>query len=736
MYRPTSLAPLVFVLAFFGLASCSHTAFGAELLKVRKADGTESQLLQKVITVGERTNVREAPNTRAKSKGVGPFSVFYQLKTDDGGEEENGFYRIVSDPKDKDNPDRIRWVKKDSVQIWATRFAIKPTEINDETTFKVKISSKGGGTAEYHPEKIPKDAKAYSFVLKADESDEAGEGEGELEVAFCVARLEDNGMNAQLNQLGEMALEVVFVIEDSPYLKIDYKDEGKEFKRYVEELAAKWAATIEKQRAGGDVPVRMALVSYSDVSGSNTTRKPRVLVPLTEDLGEWMAGFDRVTGSDEQARDSYVDGFSGVDMAIQNAGWSNNSAKQIIVLGNSPMQPDRGTRRSGQMPFNHYLNWLDDRSDSFWADKSDAEFKETFGDNTCGKTTGSLLGDAFQLGGNQGDELRRSKYLHCIHIGQTLEQRLDRVGDEKDKGREKIDKLNEIDSQIAEKLRGMTSGESAVALSEAGLIPLAVTLYLVRTFDIYDGIAQATFKSLAQNDRYEGYYTHMNPEGSDIDRVVNQLDERIKSAIGLIADVARGNEKKALKGQAKNSNEMTKPIFRIVGSELSAEEQIKNPVLVGTASLRDPDNGRSVGEKVVMVSKEELLRLKSTLGAMYDTFQKKRKAAARQNVKTLLDELQKSLATAASGQKLDENTELAELITDLPLRTEALRLTASDIAVMSTDAFDSWLEDIELAEQRTTELIEGDQGRWISINGIEELSSSQRYAFLRLSELP
>ena len=165
MYRPTALAPLVFVLAFFGLASCSHTAFGAELLKVRKADGTESQLLQKVITVGDRTNVREAPNTRAKSKGVGPFSVFYQLKTDDGGEEENGFYRIVSDPKDKDNPDRIRWVEKDSVQIWATRFAIKPTEINDETTFKVKITSKGGGTAEYRPEKIPKDAKAYSFVL-------------------------------------------------------------------------------------------------------------------------------------------------------------------------------------------------------------------------------------------------------------------------------------------------------------------------------------------------------------------------------------------------------------------------------------------------------------------------------------------------------------------------------------------------------------------------------------------
>ena len=63
-----------------------------------------------------------------------------------------------------------------------------------------------------------------------------------------------------------------------------------------------------------------------------------------------------------------------------------------------------------------------------------------------------------------------------------------------------------------------------------------------------------------------------------------------------------------------------------------------------------------------------------------------------------------------------------------------MRLTAGDLAVMSTDAFDSWLEDVQLAKQRSTELKSGDQGRWISINGLSE--SKTRYAFLRLSELP
>ena len=733
-----AIGSISLVLCFIVCISCCSNSiiFAAELLKVKKPDGSEGQLLQKVITVKQSNQIKSAPNDRIKIDGrIGPFNVFYQLKTDDGGVEENGYYRIVSSPDDKDDAGKIKWIKKEEVQIWATRFAIKPTEINSETTFKVDITSKGGGTAEYHPEAIPKDAKAYSFVLKADESDDAGEGDGELEVAFCVARLADEGMNAQLNQLGDMALEVAFVIEDSKYLKMDYKDEGKEFKSYVQSLAAKWAATIDKKRSEGDVPVRMALISYSDVSESNPNKTPKVLVSLTSDLDKWVAGFNQLTGNDDQAKDKYVDGFSGVNTTINDAGWGANSAKQIIVLGNSPFQPDRGRQRSGPMPFKHYIDWLDDRSYSYWDKDSDTEFKGTFGENTSGKTSVSLLSDAFQLGGNQGDELRRSKYLHCIHIGQTLEQQMDTWGDEKGKGREKIEEFNKLDNKLAAELSGKSPGEAAVILYEADLIPLAVTLYMVRSFDIFDGIAQRTLKGLAQSNRYDGYYTHMNPTGADIDRVVDELDERIEKAIALITDVSRGNEDEALSNKDQNDNEMTKPIFRIVGSELSAKEIIQNPVQVGTASLRDSENGRSVGEKVVMVSQQELKRLGATLDSMYEKFQSKRKAAARQNIKNILDDLQESLAAAASGQEIDENTELSELITDLPLRTEALRLTASDIAVMSTDAFDSWLEDVQLAENRSTELLDGDQERWISINGLEE-SASRRYAFLRLSELP
>ena len=709
---------------------------------VKKPDGSEGQLLQKVITVKQSNQIKSAPNDNIKIDGrIGPFNVFYQLKTDDGGVEENGYYRIVSSPDDKDDAEKIKWIKKEEVQIWATRFAIKPTEINSETTFKVDITSKGGGTAEYHPEAIPKDAKAYSFVLKADESDDAGEGDGELEVAFCVARIEDDGMNASLNQLGEMALEIAFVIEDGQYLTRDYMDEGKEFIEYIKKLAAKWSATIDqKKKSGVDVPVRMALISYSDVSGDYPQRRPEVLVPFTPDLNKWIAGFSEVTGRNSQASDTFVDGFSGIDIAMRDAGWSENSAKQIVVLGNGSFQRDQGRARSGPMPFEHYLGWLNDRADSFWQEKSEREYKDKFGENTAGSNSRKILSDAFQLGGNQGDELRRSKYIHCIHVGQTIEQQLEADNKEGKSGEEIINGLNAMDKKFSDILEPLTREQQCTVILNAdaanpGLLDMMLTLYFVRAHDVYDQLAQADLKGLANSSQYDGYYTHMNPTGRDVDRVVEQLDDRIEKAIGLIADVSQGKEDEAISNKDDNDNEMTKPIFRIVGSELSAKEIIQNPVQVGTASLRDSKNGRSVGEKVVMVSQQELKRLGATLDSMYEKFQSKRKAAARQNIKNILDDLQESLAAAASGQEINENTELSELITDLPLRTEALRLTASDIAVMSTDAFDSWLEDVQLAENRSTELLDGDQERWISINGLEE-SASRRYAFLRLSELP
>ena len=135
-----------------------------------------------------------------------------------------------------------------------------------------------------------------------------------------------------------------------------------------------------------------------------------------------------------------------------------------------------------------------------------------------------------------------------------------------------------------------------------------------------------------------------------------------------------------------------------------------------------------------MVSREELTRLKGTFNSLYEQFNQKRNRADRQDVNDVLDELKTSLAQAATGQTIDANTNLAALITDLPLRTEALNMSAGDIAVMATDSFERWLDELTTAVDRLENLVTGDQSRWISISSLA--ASGQQYAFLRLSELP
>jgi hypothetical protein len=704
----------------------SSLARSADLVRVKRTDGTESQIFQKLITVRDINKVHEQPNDSSKVTRIGPYNVFFHVKTDSGDVQQNGFYRVVEDPKDRSDASKCRWIKPEAVQVWATRFAIKPTQVNKETTFQVDLSA--GGKAVYDPEVIPEDATAYSFILEG--GDGAEEENGPFKVALCVARAEDKGTAASLNQIGEMSLEICFVLEDEDFLQTDYKGDGKKFYEYVHALGESWAKKIKELSAAGKVPVKLGLVIFSDNHSKSVSKKPRVVVPLTSNIDQWVAGLKNVVGQ-KIGGDYQNDGLSGIAEAIGGNGWSENSAKHVVFMGNAPFQRLKGRGGDSDLPIKHYLNWLFDRNDPLNIWDKPGEWEDQFGVNTSGKLAEGIIAEAYRMGGQKGDELRRWKHLHCIHIGQTIEQIYKP---------EELRKIREFNAKTDEILRPLPPGEQIGIILKVGenlgidALGYSIRAWMVEAFDKYDLRAQEEMRGLAQSQTYQGYYTHMNPEASEVDRVTRELGEKIEAAIKVIADVATGKEEQAMANKAQSENELTRPIFRIVGGKLSQGDVIKTPVQVGKAALRDSRSGRAVGEKVVMVAEDELRQLDSTLDAMYKTFESKRKAADRQNTKQVLDGLQASLATAASGQEIAADTQLQSVITDLPLRTEALRLTAGDIAVMSTNAFDAWLGDVRLAQNQIADLLKGDQSRWLTINGLA--AAKTKYGFLRLSELP
>ncbi|RLS31406.1 MAG: hypothetical protein DWH80_08095 [Planctomycetota bacterium] len=720
----TCSSRLVLTLAL--IASVAFSANAAELVRVKRKDGTESQIFQKLITVGAVNQVHEQPNDKSKVTRIGPYNVFFHVKTDSGDVQQNGFYRVVEDPKDRNDPSKCRWIKPEDVQVWATRFAIKPTQVNKETTFQVDLPS--GLKYEYVAEEVPEDATAYSFVLEG--GDGAEEENGPFKVAFCEVRVDDKGISASLNQLGEMSLEICFVLEDEGFLQIDYKDDGKKFYEYVHALGESWASTIKNLSAADKVPVKLGLVIFSDSHPKSTSQKPRVVVPLTSNIGQWVAGLKSVVGQNIDG-DYQNDGLSGMATALGNIGWTENSAKHVVFMGNGPFQTQQGRGRTSDLPINHYLNWLFDRTDpeGIW-DGDPLKWEDAFGVNKSGKLAEGIIAEAYRMGGQKGDELRRWKHLHAIHIGQTIEQQYEP---------EELAGIRKFNAETDKILRPLSPSGQIDVIMEVGknlqidALGMSIRAWMVEAFDKYDARAQEEMRGLAQSQTYQGYYTHMNPEASEVDRVTQELGEKIKAAIQVIADVSTGKEQQAMENKTQSENELTRPIFRIIGGKLSQGDLMK-PVKVGSATLRDSRSGRAVGEKVVMVSHDELFALNTALNAMYDRFNKSRKAAARQNTKEVLDKVQASLATAASGQQISADTQLQSVITDLPLRTEALKLTAGDIAVMSTSAFDAWLGDVQLAQTQIKDLLNGDPLRWIIINGLSE--NKTKYSFLRLSELP
>ena len=694
------------------------------LVKVKK-DGRETSLYQKLITIKAVNFVNESPAGGAKVQRVGPYNIFFHLKTDDGQLERNGYYRIGNSQGTHQG-----WIPKAEVVVWASRFVIWPKQINEEITYTVEIDKKaGGGQAKFDlfSGKIPDDAAVYSFILGDPVgSEEEAADIGPFPVAFCIVRTDQQGSISELNQLGDMKLEIVFVIEDADYLTNDYAGNARQLHQYVLDLGTEFVDTARKF-GGGKIPVRFGLVAATDTSNNFTKYKePALLHRLSDDFDTFLSRLRSVTGQGEGRGDYPNDGRSAIYSAVTSPaiGWETNSSKHIVYLGNSPFQ-DYGVREEGTgPPLKNYLTWVFRRDDKvLW---SGEEWHDMFGSNTSGKDPPDLMRAAFTTGVTTGSALRAGKHIHLIHIGQTIEQVAG--------GADNVETCKKFNALFNDKLKALNPDQQLQILNKADLIQLSFLAWKIEAYDQYDKMAQSEFRAIASHPDNNGYYTHMKPTPTDVTRVTNELAGKVKDAIEIISQVAKGDEKDAFASRATKTNEITRPLFKLVGSAMGNTTILDQPVQIGTASLIDPKTGRSVGEKRIMVSETELNRLKTTFNALYDGFKGRRKTADRLDTKDILDRLKTSLATAAAGQKIDASTKLEQLITDLPLRTEALKFTANDIAVMATKDFDAWLEELELVKNSIINLLQ-DRSLWIKISSMKG-QAKEEYAFLRFSELP
>jgi hypothetical protein len=622
------------------------------------------------------------------------FSIYFRLKTGTPDDEKDGHYRI-GDP----DGNEIGWIKKNFVKKWNTRFCLDPRLPQKDRHFTVFSDGKGKEAAFKfigQDGQVPRGKKRFAMIvgMPQDKSDDPLH-----EVVIFTGLVESGGARQQeLNAIVNLKLEIVFVVATTasmpPLIQV------------AQEVVKETARTLS-QLPKIQGAVRFGLVEVRDVP-PNCDFAYRIDCPLTDNVDEFHGKLSALS-TDTHGEDDWPDDVvAGLHAAMTEIKWSPNSCKNIILLGDSPAKdgtPDVVVGKVLQGSTNFSLQ--------------------------------QIISMARPLGGSTGTQALTAKYFHTI-----CNNHPDPLDDPREFGK-LDDKLKKAlrDPEFVRAIGESTPDDIAEAMhiprdkaKEFGLLILGANQRR-ENMAKWQAKALSQYQSLAANQgQIQGYHTatqtYSKPD--DKNRVIAELSGCLEKAYkGLAA--ARELAEPETSADLQDGN-INRAIYAIVSTNANVGQLRDQPVKTGYARTRD-ENGRAVADQKIMVFKEELMRLYSVLDSLHTTFKNKSDKAARQNVADILENLKGAVASQAAGQQeLGTGTKLKMVIAfDLPLKTPALEISAQDIAVMTTPAFNNWLESLAGARDRAKDLVlKGGSTDWTTLSN--ELN--QEFTFLSLSELP
>ena len=669
-------------------------------------NGRKSTIYEKVVVTSPTAQLR--PQAGGEGTFIEPFAIFYKLYTEDKRTEKNGHFR-VGDSQGRP----LGWIKTTDVSSWNSRFVLEPLDPTPDRAFEVMLADDNKARLQT----VPGGKRRFAFITAAPEGDQETAENGPFPVLVCTAEVRGEGAKSftdELNDLKDLKLEIVFVLESTDFMFNEY--EGKKLSEYTTDLANQLAGSVQGDatlaKTGG---VRFGVVEYQDTS-KKADFAARVSLPLSDNTEQFVTALKNLRAKKIQG-DWPEDVLAGMQLAIDEAGWSKNSIKHVIQIGQASFQLDpkgRGTNQFGG-------NW-NIITNIFERSNPEADC----GHNSTGLSIDRLLQLANPEGGTIDEKARNQISFHSLWIGKPIEEELREAA--KGSGADVAELL-----MLASKAVRMNDREleEIIELLEPRLgartIPLLTFLFKVDMARNQQALAQKQYLALTQNRGNEGYYRIVRPSKDEIQTATSDLTAKLRETIAATAKIRSGQLDKPQ--DIAGNNPILQRYYVVVGA--SADRLKDSPVLSGTAAIRDA-RGKLVAQQKILVTKEELMRLKSTFDALHKTFQKMTAKVDRQDVSTILDTLKRAVASTAAGQQIDASAPLKALITDLPLKTNALDVTPGDIAVMSSDAFGQWLNKLEASLFRMEDLLNG-KAQWLALN---EKAENDTFTFLHLSELP
>ncbi|GHT18130.1 hypothetical protein FACS1894189_5480 [Planctomycetales bacterium] len=667
----------------------SITAVSAEKDLLR----TESGLHEKLIVTDNNAVFRTKPEMQAKAENASAFSIFWRLTTGTPDNTKDGYYRIGG-------PDgtEIGWIEKKFVTPWRTRFCLDPMLPQPDRFFSVKNSEaelKFVGQSG----QIPSGHKRFALITKSEDNENE---EAALDVVVFTGNIESGGgVGGEKMALANMELDVVFLIDTTPSMEPMIE--------MVKQITSATAKSLADNKEIRDI-VHFGIVEYRDKE-EGCDFDAKVTCDLKQNYDTFKSTLSHTVCDTCDTNKVPEEVSIGLQMAINDAGWRSNSSKHIILLGDAPSK-EPGLKIFGE-------TYASSRSVNL--DK--------------------VINLARPQSGGDGQRAWMAKNIHAIMndhkpiIDQFCDE-LKEIGIEQ----KTIDGLREsmTDPKTVRIVVDDTSGYIR-ALQQGGLskelaTDLALTIYRNALFEECTQITKTQFSKLAQNlGAFQGFFQAVNTYTNDgskdraIDGLIKALEESFKALEK--ARTGKTEDDKTITGSA---GAISQGIYQIISTNAPPDRFKDLTTFAGVAKGRD-ENGRLVAEKKIMVMKDELRSFRSTMDSLYTQFKSKSNKADRQDVSQILKTMTESIVSVAAGEKqIDEGMKLDKILAfEFPLKTPALSVSARDIAVMTTPAFNSWLEQLSAASDRASQLLEKPDN-WTTLNN----HLKQEFTFLKLSELP
>jgi hypothetical protein len=710
--RRSAIHGVALFTALFALTAPSARAGEDLLIPAKGKDGKPSPLFQKVVVTSDEAGICRATPGDKDAEPVEPYSIFYKLKTPSGGEEQDGWVRIGTS-----KGEHIGWIQRKNkkgepvVMDWSTRFVLEPNVPTPERAFRVKRHTDG---EILELKNVPEGRRRFAFITKSGDNrtDDSG-----YEVFVCTAKVqsEKGAMKREAKKLQNTKLELAFVIESTDFLLNTF--DGVRVGDAIKDVMRGCIAEIENDDELKGA-VRLGLVEFQDTSPKASFPKPRISCNLTADMGKVKTAIEQMQPTVIEG-DFPEDTLGGLRTALDELAWDPLSVKHIVLMGFAAAQLYPKGKSPGNLPGH------DNKILRKWGPP------EERGWNSSGLSIDDLLRRANPEARTDDDKARARKVFHTVWIGKDARQTAVDQGLQPKSVEfvtaavEPIIKasdqtIDDIFEAVAGKLLDIFDQNVEVA-------KFAIFKGLqIRAFEENEKYATSQYRQLAANmSTIDGIYEKIPPQRTELERVSKTLKDSLAQGFNVLSDVRGGDIQD--EGVVKGRGAFAESFYAIIGA--NKDKQPPQATEQGEARTH-ADDGREVAKRKVMVGRNELQKLRGLLSGIHGTFSKKVAKKDRQSVNDTLDELKRAIAGAAAGQVI-ASTQLQDVITDLPLTTDVLRITPEQIATFSSDKFKAWLDAVQRSIQRCQDRL--DESEWLPLS---DLAQADEVSFLLLTELP